>query len=220
MQLTSISKTVTTDLTKLPYNTPNMENPVVFGLATSALLIHIGLLISLLLFTLKKTVLPDIYQKLKVDLLYSRISDYNLEIAWIFAFVATTGSLYMSEILGWDPCPLCWVQRGFIYPLVLILGAAIYLERTDREFSREILGIDFGLKDIGMVLAMICTPLSLYHSIYQRFSQYISAGCSPTAISCSTKYTFHYNYISIPTLAFTAVLVIVLLLWRFSSTDY
>jgi disulfide bond formation protein DsbB len=197
-----------------------MENPVVFGLATAALLIHIGLLISLVLFTLKKTVLPDIYQKMKVDRLYSRISEYNLEIAWIFAFVATTGSLYMLEILRWTPCRLCWIQRGFIYPLVVILGAAIYLERTDRDFSREILGIVFGLKDIGLTLAMICTPLALYHSIYQRFSQYISAGCSPTAISCSTKYTFHYNYISIPTLAFTAVLAIVLLLWRFNSTDY
>lgn len=197
-----------------------MENPVVFGLATSALIIHIGLLTSLVLFTLKKTFLPDIYQKLKVDRIYSSISQYNLEIAWIFAFVATTGSLYMSEILGWSPCPLCWVQRGFIYPLVLILGGGIYVKWNDLDLTAEIYEMEFGLSDFGMALAMIGTPISLYHSIYQRFSQYISAGCSPTAISCSTKYTFHYNYISIPTLAFTALLVIVLLLWRFSSTDY
>lgn len=197
-----------------------MENPVVFGLATAALIIHIGLIASLVLFTLKKTVFPDIYSKLKIDLLYSKVSEYNLEIAWIFAAVATSGSLYMSEILGWTPCTLCWIQRGFIYPLVIILAGAIYVERKNIDLSLEVLEMDFGLKDLGMGLAMMCTPIALYHSIYQRYSQYISAGCSPTAISCSTKYTFHYNYISVPTLAFTAVLVIVLLLWRFNSTDY
>jgi hypothetical protein len=36
------------------------------------------------------------------------------------AIVATLGSLFMSEIAGFIPCRLCWVQRGFMYPLALV----------------------------------------------------------------------------------------------------
>jgi hypothetical protein len=51
----------------------------------------------------------------------------------------------------------------------------------------------------------------------QRFDQFSSAGCSITAVSCSTEYTFHYGYITIPVMAFTAFMVIILVLWRFDE---
>jgi len=201
--------------------TENMVDPAIFGLATAALLIHIWLIVSLLLFALKKTILPDIYSRVHLDKVYSKVSRYRLELAWIFAALATSGSLYMSEILEWTPCPMCWIQRGFIYPLVIILGIAIYIQRKNLSgYSLGIFEMNFDFRDLALTAAMICVPISFYHSIYQRYDQYISAGCSPTAISCSTEYTFHFNYITVPVLAFTAVLVIVLLLWRFNSTDY
>ena len=43
-------------------------------------------------------------------------------VAFAVATVATAGSLYLSEIAGFPPCRLCWVQRAFMYPLVPILG--------------------------------------------------------------------------------------------------
>ena len=45
--------------------------------------------------------------------------------AWLVATLATAGSLYFSEVAGFAPCTLCWYQRIAMYPLVVILGAAI-----------------------------------------------------------------------------------------------
>lgn len=180
---------------------------VVSSLATAAVIIHVALIISLVLFAVKKTVYPDIYEKLYVDRIYSAIGDYYRELALIFAFTATSGSLYMSQILGWEPCTMCWYQRILVYPLVVILAVGVLLEKKDVE-------------DYALPLVLIGLPISLYHVLLQRYTQYLSSGCSPTAISCATEYTFHYNYITVPGLAFTALLVIGLLLWRFSPREY
>ncbi|NBY12413.1 MAG: disulfide bond formation protein B [Actinobacteria bacterium] len=40
------------------------------------------------------------------------------------AAIATTcmlGSLYFSEIVNYKPCRLCWMQRGAMYPLAIML---------------------------------------------------------------------------------------------------
>lgn len=43
-------------------------------------------------------------------------TDIALFAAWVVACVATLGSLYLSEILGYEPCKLCWFQRILMYP--------------------------------------------------------------------------------------------------------
>ena len=48
-------------------------------------------------------------------------------VALLVSWVAMTGSLYMSEMLRWPPCPLCWAQRAFMYPLAIILPIAVYI---------------------------------------------------------------------------------------------
>jgi len=41
--------------------------------------------------------------------------------AWVLATIATFGSLFLSDVMMFPPCTLCWYQRIFIYPLVIIL---------------------------------------------------------------------------------------------------
>ena len=41
-------------------------------------------------------------------------------LAWLIATLATLGALFMSEIMGLAPCVLCWYQRIFMFPLVII----------------------------------------------------------------------------------------------------
>ena len=50
----------------------------------------------------------------------------RLYLAWVVALVATLGSLYLSEVLGYRPCKLCWYQRIAMYPLALMLGIAAF----------------------------------------------------------------------------------------------
>ncbi|MGR5922655.1 disulfide bond formation protein B [Bacillus pacificus] len=41
------------------------------------------------------------------------------------SLIATCGSLYFSEILGFTPCNLCWYQRIFMYPLIFLIIIAM-----------------------------------------------------------------------------------------------
>ena len=50
---------------------------------------------------------------------------------WVVALSATMGSLYFSEIRGYEPCELCWIQRILMYPLVIITGIA-YVQKNAR----------------------------------------------------------------------------------------
>ena len=50
----------------------------------------------------------------------------SLIFIWTVSFVATLGSLYFSEVRGYEPCTLCWYQRILMYPIVLISGVALF----------------------------------------------------------------------------------------------
>jgi protein-disulfide isomerase len=41
--------------------------------------------------------------------------------AWLVATASTLGALFFSEIMELPPCLLCWYQRIFMFPLVLLL---------------------------------------------------------------------------------------------------
>lgn len=49
-----------------------------------------------------------------------------LYLAWFVCVVAVAGSLYLSEVLNYEPCKLCWFQRIFMYPQLFLLGIATY----------------------------------------------------------------------------------------------
>jgi disulfide bond formation protein DsbB len=59
---------------------------------------------------------------------------YALYFAWIVSLIGVLLSVYYSEILGMDPCRICWYQRCALFPLAVLLGIAAY--RDDRNFSR------------------------------------------------------------------------------------
>ncbi|MDA1515628.1 disulfide bond formation protein B, partial [Bacillus cereus group sp. TH40LC] len=44
-----------------------------------------------------------------------------LRLCLFISLIATCGSLYFSEILGFTPCNLCWYQRIFMYPLIFLI---------------------------------------------------------------------------------------------------
>ena len=46
--------------------------------------------------------------------------------AFLVALAATLGALFIGEVLGKMPCTLCWYQRIAMFPLVVILGVALW----------------------------------------------------------------------------------------------
>ena len=49
-----------------------------------------------------------------------------LYLAWLISLIGFCMSVFYGEILGNAPCPLCWYQRLSLFPLVILLGMAVY----------------------------------------------------------------------------------------------
>lgn len=72
--------------------------------------------------------------------------------AWLIAVCATFGALFIGEVLGREPCSLCWYQRAFMFPLAVILGVATYI--SDARVWRY-----------GLPLVAIGGAIAAYHSL-------------------------------------------------------
>lgn len=118
-------------------------------------------------------------------------------LAFLVALVSTLGSLYYSEIAGFPPCELCWFQRIFMYPQVVLLGIALW--------RKEDYVINYSLPLIG-----IGTIISLYHNwIY--YNAQPTNFCSITS-PCTQKLVTVFGYITIPMMALTGFVLIGLIL--------
>jgi disulfide bond formation protein DsbB len=114
--------------------------------------------------------------------------------AGLVAALATTGSLYLSDVAGLVPCLLCWYQRIAMYPLVLLLGVAT--AGTDRRVWRYALPLSVG----GLLIAA-------YHVTIQYRPTLAVLECSATA-PCTSRYLHVYGFVSIPVMAGAAFLLI------------
>ena len=120
-----------------------------------------------------------------------------LTFAWIVAIAATAGSLYYSEIRRFMPCELCWYQRIFMYPLVLILGIAVLkLDTRVRPYVLAMVGVG------GLV--------SLAHYLEQKIPAFHPTACDATPIPCNTQYVNYFGFLTIPLMALIAFTLIFL----------
>ncbi|MBB6283863.1 disulfide formation protein C [Geobacillus subterraneus] len=118
--------------------------------------------------------------------------------AWITSLVATLGSLYFSEVLGFIPCDLCWFQRIFMYPQVIILGIAI---------ARK----DFPAARYSLALSLVGGLISLYHYALQKIPFFQDYAISCGRVPCTGQYMNWLGFITIPFLALTAFTMIIFL---------
>jgi disulfide bond formation protein DsbB len=126
---------------------------------------------------------------------------YGLYFAWVVSLIATGGSLYFSEVLGFIPCTLCWVQRIFMYPLAIMLGMASY--RGDRRIIPYVLP-----------LTVIGGCVSLFHYLLQKVPGLALVFPCKVGVPCAQDYIDWFGFITIPFLALTAFILITVLLWR------
>jgi len=130
----------------------------------------------------------------------SAIWGYELWLAFVVSSVATGGSLFFSEIAGFIPCELCWYQRICMYPLSIVtLLAAL---RGDFRVARYLLP-----------LPVVGACISVYHLLVENGVVGQSSECLVSAPGgCATKWINEFGYITIPTLALTAFVLLIELL--------
>ena len=145
------------------------------------------------------------FEKLK-KLAAKFLSEKNaLWAVFFISLLATSGSLFYSQIAGFPPCELCWFQRIFMYPQVVILGVALLKKESQ-------------ILDYSLALASVGTLISLYHN-YIIYAAVESNTCLLSAISCTTKVVLGLGYVTIPLMALTAFVAIlaILLLQRLGN---
>ena len=123
---------------------------------------------------------------------------------WVVALLATCGSLYFSEIRGYLPCELCWIQRIFMYPLVIIIGIA-YVQKNVR------------IAITVLVFSVIGACISLYHYGIQKLAFLSESAPSCGQVPCTGQYINYLGFITIPFLALTAFILIAgmsIYLWK------
>lgn len=130
-----------------------------------------------------------------------------LYFAWAQALLATFGSLYASDVLGWVPCVLCWYQRIFMYPLVFILPVGIL--KKDKNLPYYVLP-----------LSVVGAFIALYQYLLQIGIIPENATPCTFGISCTTRYVDLFGFITLPLLSFLGFAFItasVLIFHKFSK---
>ena len=122
---------------------------------------------------------------------------YVNTLALSVAIVATLGSLFMSEIAGFTPCLLCWVQRGFMYPLALVL----VLRDRLRVHSIWL-----------MTWALAGAVVSAYHYAEEHVPALAGSSFCAPEIPCSFIWFERFGFVTLPFMAFCGFVAIATLL--------
>ena len=121
-----------------------------------------------------------------------------LWIGFLVSLGATLGSLFYSELAGYEPCVLCWYQRILIYPQAILFLVALI--KRDR-----------GVIPYVITLSIIGGAIALFQ-YYGQISNTSILPCSAEgyATSCTKQFTLQYGYITIPMMSFSILLFIAL----------
>jgi len=168
----------------------------ILSLGTIGLQLVIILLITNLLFLRN--------QNNKVLLFFKK---YTFYLGFLVALGAVMLSLFYSEIVGYPPCELCWIQRIFLYPQLVLFSMELY--------KRERSIIDFSI-----VFAVFGSITSIYH-VYIENGGSSSLGCaaltpaSTNQVSCAIRYIYEFGYVTMPIMALTLSLFIISILLNY-----
>jgi disulfide bond formation protein DsbB len=131
------------------------------------------------------------------------VAPIALPAAFVVAVLATAGSLYFSEVAGFEPCRLCWYQRIAMYPLVVVLAVAGW--RRDPGVRRYVIPV-----------AAIGACISAYHYTLEWLPWLDSGACSAD-VPCTLVWFRQLGFISLPYLALSAFVLLIALVWLGSA---
>ena len=131
--------------------------------------------------------------------LNATISAKIMFLCFLVASTATLGSLFFSEVMQFVPCTMCWYQRIFMYPLLLIFLINL-LYPDDKVFKYA-----FPIVVVGLLFA-------IYHNMLMFGIIPESAVPCASGVPCSTEYINWFGFITIPLLSLISYLMIFSLL--------
>ncbi len=146
----------------------------------------------------------DLYSKNRS--LEKLVSSYGLLIAFFVTVGSSIMTLIYSEIFGFVPCGLCWLQRVCLYPQTVILGLAIYAkDKTAAKYG-------IALSIPGIIV-----------SIYQHYLQMGGAElvtCPISSADCAERILFEFGFMTFPLMsAFLFIFLIALYVYILKTNE-
>ena len=130
--------------------------------------------------------------------------EYTFHLGFLVALGAVLLSLFYSEIVGFPACELCWIQRIFLYPQLVLFGMELY--KRDRS-----------IVDFSIVFAILGSITSIYHVFVESglLAGPTCADPSSGGVSCAFRYIYEFGYVTMPIMALTLSLFIISILLNY-----
>jgi disulfide bond formation protein DsbB len=123
-----------------------------------------------------------------------------LGIAFVLTLASLGLSLFYSEVLGFAPCGLCWLQREFMYPQAFLFLVA--LVKNDEKIA-----------DYSIVLSSVGVVIALYqHSLQMGASEFVPCAQTLLAADCAERTLFEFGYITFPLMAASVFAFLIVLM--------
>src|ERR1700730_18033536 len=158
------------------------------------------------LIVIVRAVLPRKTPDSSAGYLFEDIRANSMWIAFVVALGTMLGSLYLSEVAHFQPCPLCWYQRICMYPLsVTLLVAGLRRDRLVWTYvlPPPVLGAGFAIA----------------HTQLQPFPTQRGPFCKINA-PCTVRYVWEFGFVSIPFMALAAFSFIIAMMFVLRSEPY
>jgi disulfide bond formation protein DsbB len=135
------------------------------------------------------------------------INRFGLALAFVTVSMGTIMTLLYSEVFGFVPCGLCWLERVFLYPQVVLLAMALWIN------DKKIAWYGIGLSIVGMIV-------SLYHHYIQMGGVSV-VGCptSGAGADCAKRILFEFGFMTFPLMAACIFLFLCGLYYYILKTD-
>lgn len=135
------------------------------------------------------------------------LSRWGFWIAFFVSFVGSCVTVIHSSLFGLPPCPLCWWQRAFLYPQVVLFFVALFWKR-DRTIA-----------DYSIALSVIGLGIAIYHHILQMYPMGALPCPAQGGVSCAQILFLEFGYITYPMMAISAFafLIVMMLFVRDSA---
>ncbi len=110
-------------------------------------------------------------------------------IIFLLSAASVAGTLLLQYAGALNPCVLCWWQRVFMYPIVVISFIA-FLKNTD--FS--------DIADYVLAMSVVGGAIALYQHLLQVLPSGLLIPCD-AAGDCSVRSVFKFGFVTIPWMA-------------------
>lgn len=142
------------------------------------------------------------------------IRRFGVAIAGAVGLMSAALSLAYSEVFGFVPCGLCWIQRGFLYSVVVLCGVALWRKSKGAH--------DVSVADYGIGLSIIAGAMAFYqHYIQMGGSALVVCPTAGPGADCARRLVFEFGYLTFPLMSFTTFVffIVVFLIYRGAHTQ-